>query len=271
MLSLSPAADTLVAHLLAEILSPSWPMTFLFPYFESEALMFSVEALSSYVLTLGLLTVFVLVWVTRQQKTKKDATTWLISGIAGVLLGAAGAMAGTYALGYQVTEPPPPVAVADSTPSAPPSMGGGGAPGGPSGGMGGGMGGMMGGGMGGMMGGGGQGPRPKQQLTTLVRKLELLTGDIALSLTDEQRQSLAKQLDEFAEIKTLTDDEAEKKYNDLLALFDDAQKAKQEAIGLPFRRGGGGGGAPPAPDANPFESEANANSLKSLRERLTAK
>lgn len=138
------------------------------------------------------------------------------------------------------------------------------------------MGGMM-----GMMGGGGggQGPRPKQQLTTLIRKLELLTGDIAVTLTDEQRQALAKQLDEFAELKTLTDDDAEKKYNDLLALFDDAQKAKQEAIGLPFRRGGGGGGgggfggggAQPAPDANPFESEANANALKSLRERLTSK
>ncbi len=254
-------------------------MTFLFHRFESETLMFGTEALSSYVLTLGLLTVFVLIWVTRQQKTKKDATTWLI---AGILLGAAGAMAGTYALGYQVTEPPPPpVAAAESTPSAPPSMGGGGAPGGPAGGGGMGGGGMGGGGMGGgMMGmmGGGQGPRPKQQLTTLVRKLELLTGDIALSLTDEQRQTLAKQLDEFAEIKTLTDDEAEKKYNDLLALFDDAQKAKQEAVGLPFRRGGagggggfGGGGTPPAPDANPFESEANANALKTLRERLTAK
>lgn len=239
--------------------------------------MVGVEAVSSYVLTLGLLTVFVLIWVTRQQKTKKDATTWLISGIVGILLGAAGAMAGTYALGYQVTEPPPPAAPADSTPATPPSMGGG-APGGPGGGMGGGGmgGGGMGGGMMGMMGGG-QGPRPKQQLTTLVRKLELLTGDIALNLTDEQRQSLAKQLDEFAEIKTLTDDEAEKKYNDLLALFDDAQKVKQEAVGLPFRRGGGGGGgfggggAPPAPDANPFESEANANALKSLRERLAAK
>jgi hypothetical protein len=137
--------------------------------------------------------------------------------------------------------------------------------------------GMGGGGMGGgMMGGMGGGPRPKQQLTTLVRKLELLTGDIALTLTEEQRQAIAKQLDEFSELKTLTDEEAEKKYNELLALFDETQKAKQEAVGLPFRRGGGGGGfggggAQPAPDANPFESETNANALKSLRERLTAK
>lgn len=233
--------------------------------------MFGVEAVSSYVLTLGLLTVFALIWVTRQQKTKQDATTWLISGIVGVLLGAAGAMAGTYALGYQVTEPPPVVATGES-PAAAPSMGGGGAPaaGGPGGG-----GGMMGmgGGMMGMMGGG-QGPRPKQQLTNLVRKLELLTGDITLNLTDEQRQAIAKQLDEFAELQTLTDDEAEKKYKDLLAVFDDGQKAKQDAIGLPRGGGGGGfggGGTPTPPDANPFESEANANALKSLRERLMAK
>lgn len=237
--------------------------------------MFGIEAVSSYVLTLGLLTVFALIWVTRQQKTKQDATTWLVSGIVGVLLGAAGAMAGTYALGYQVTEPPPVVAASDR-PAAAPSMGGGGAPaaGGPSGG--GGMMGMGGGG-GGMMGmmGGGQGPRPKQQLTSLVRKLELLTGDIALNLTDEQRQAIAKQLDEFAALQTLTDDDAEKKYKDLLAVFDDGQKAKQDAIGLPRGGGGGGGfgggGTPTPPDANPFESETNANALKSLRERLTAK
>lgn len=242
--------------------------------------MSDVDGVSSYVLTLGLLTIFVLIWVTRQQKTKQDALIWLTSGVVGVLLGAAGALAAASALGYQVNKPEP-KAVADADSPAAPTMGGpGGAPsgGGPDGGM---MGGM-GGGMMGMMGGG-QGPRPKQQLTTLIRKLELLTSDLALNLTDEQRQALGKQLDEFAELKTLTDEEAEKKYNDLLALFDDAQKAKQEAIGLPRPRGGagggfggggggfGGGGAPPAPDANPFESDANANSLKALRERLTAK
>ena len=81
--------------------------------------MFEVEALSSYVLTLGLLTVFVLVWVTRQQKTKRDATVWLIAGIVGVLLGAAGAMAGTYALGYQVAEPPPEAPTGNGAPAAP--------------------------------------------------------------------------------------------------------------------------------------------------------
>lgn len=239
--------------------------------------MSDTDSLSSYVLTLGLLTVFVLIWVTRQQKTKQDALIWLTSGVVGLLLGAAGVMAAASAMGYQVKKPEP-KAAADNAPPAAPTMGGmgGGAPGG---GGPGGMMGMGGGGMGGgMMGGMGGGPRPKQQLTTLVRKLELLTGDIALTLTEEQRQAIAKQLDEFSELKTLTDEEAEKKYNELLALFDETQKAKQEAVGLPFRRGGGGGGggfggggAQPAPDANPFESETNANALKSLRERLTAK
>lgn len=241
--------------------------------------MSDVDGLSSYVLTLGLLTIFVLTWVTRQQKTKQDALIWLTSGVVGVLLGAAGALAAASALGYQVKKPEP-KAVADSNPPAPPTMGSpsGGAPGAPGGGggMGGGMMGM--GGMGGgMMGGMGQGPRPKQQLTNLVRKLELLTSDLSLNLTDEQRRTLGKQLDEFAELKTLTDDEAQKKYDELLALFDEGQKAKQDAIGLPFRRGGaggggfGGGGAPQPPDSNPFENETNANALKSLRERLSAK
>lgn len=240
--------------------------------------MSDTDSLSSYVLTLGLLTVFVLIWVTRQQKTKQDALIWLTSGVVGVLLGAAGVMAAASAMGYQVKKPEP-KAVANDAPATAPTMGGmsGGAPGagGPSGG---GMMGMGGGGMGGgMMGGMGGGPRPKQQLTTLVRKLELLTGDIALTLTDEQRQTIAKQLDAFAELKTLTDDEAEAKHKELLALFDDQQKSKQDAVGLPrggFGGGGGGGfggGAPPAPDANPFESEANAKALKTLRERLSSK
>lgn len=233
--------------------------------------MSDVDSLSSYVLTLGLLTVFALIWVTRLNKTKQDALIWLTSGVVGVLLGVAGAMAGASALGYQVKKPEP-KPVADSAAATAPMMGGG-APsaGGPGGG--GGMMGMGGGGMGGgMMGGMGGGPRPKQQLTTLVRKLELLTGDIVLTLTDEQRQAIAKQLAEFAELKTLTDDEAEAKYKDLLAVFDDQQKSKQDAVGLPRGAGGGGfGGVQPPPDANPFESDANAKALKALRERLSGK
>ena len=127
----------------------------------------------------------------------------------------------------------------------------------------------MGGGM-----GGGRGPSPKRQLTTLVRKLELLTGDISLVLTDEQRKEIAQRLSGLSELTALTDEEAEKLQGELLGLLDDNQKAKQEAIGLPFRRGGGGpggggpGGPQAAPDANPFADEENAKPLANLLDRL---
>ena len=136
---------------------------------------------------------------------------------------------------------------------------------------------MGGGGMGGMMGGGGGQPQPKRQLTTLVRKLELLTGDVAITLTPEQTKAVQEALDELSAIEKLTDDEAKEKHEKLLALLNEQQQAKQEAIGLPFRRGGGGmggmmgGGAPPDPEANPFADEANAKALKSLRDRLAAR
>ena len=258
----------------------------------SGATLFGYEAVSSFILSLGLLTVFALIWVTRQQKTKKDLNIWMASGMVGLLLGAAGVTAATHGLGFQVTEIPPKseAATAGATSPAggmpapgtagPPGVGmvvpGGGGMGGPGGG-GGMMGGMTGGGG---MGGGGRGPSPKRQLTTLVRKLELLTGDVGIALSDEQKIEVAKRLDEFAELKSLTDEDAEKKYKELLVLLDDGQKAKQDAVGLPFRIGGGGGGGgfggggfggsgqQPAPDANPFDDEAAGKALKSLRERV---
>ena len=66
-------------------------------------------------------------------------------------------------------------------------------------------------------------------------------------------------------------------------MFNDDQKAKQDAIGLPFSRGGrggrggggSGGGSPGGPgggeqeeDANPFAQEQNAAALQSLLERF---
>jgi hypothetical protein len=59
----------------------------------------------------------------------------------------------------------------------------------------------------------------------------------------------------------------------MLALLDDDQKVKQEAIGLPFGRGGGGRGGPgggeaPPEDANPFADEQNAQALTALLDRL---
>ena len=135
----------------------------------------------------------------------------------------------------------------------------------------------MGGGMGGGMGGN-RAPSPKRQLTTLVRKLELLTGDIAVKLTPDQSAAIAALVADLAKTEKLSDDEAIAKYEALRAILSDDQKAKEEAIGLPFRRpaGGGGGGfggglaggGDQNPDANPFQEAENAAALKSLHGRV---
>ncbi len=221
------------------------------------------DGVGAFVLVLGLATIMVLVLLLKQNRAKKDVAIWLASGVVGILLGGAASAAIVRGMGYEVTLKPPaapletasgPVAGAGAAPVM-------GIPGG----------GGMGGGMMGMMGGGGGQPQPKRQLTTLVRKLELLTGDVAITLSLEQMTSIQATLNELSAIEKLTDEEAKDKHEKLLALLDEQQQAKQEAIGLPFRRGGGGGmggGAPPDPDANPFADEANAKALKSLRERL---
>ncbi len=164
---------------------------------------------------------------------------------------------------------PTPPGAADAGPGAGPP-----GPGGP-GGMGG-----MGGGPGGPGGMGGRGPSPKRQLSTLVRKLELLTGDIAIRLEPAQAETLGKTLAAVQAKESMTDDEAKAVYDAMLATLDERQKTQQDSISLPFRRGSGGpggggpgaggpmGGQPPAPDANPFAEEEAAKALASLIERL---
>ena len=235
------------------------------------------DGIGAFVLALGLATIMVLVLLMKQNRAKKDVAIWLMSGIVGILLGAAASAAIVRGMGYEVVMKAQPVPVAAaSAPTdsgAAPAMGmpgGGGGMGAGMGGGGGGMSGMMGGGMGGQ-------PQPKRQLTTLVRKLELLTGDVAIALTPEQTKAVQTALDELSALEKMTDDEAKATHEKLLALLDEKQQAKQEAIGLPFRRSGGGGGmgggmgggAPPDPEANPFADEANATALKSLRDRLS--
>jgi hypothetical protein len=103
----------------------------------------------------------------------------------------------------------------------------------------------------------------------------LLTGDIALSLSDEQGAALAEILSDLVSRETLTDSEAGVVNESILALFGDDQRAKQEAVGLPVRRGGrgggpgaGDGGGEQAEDANPFAEEGNAAALNSLLGRF---
>ena len=132
----------------------------------------------------------------------------------------------------------------------------------------------MGGGMPGMGGGmgGNRGPSPKRQLTTLVRKLDLLSGEIAVNLTPDQAAAVVALVADLDGLKKLSDDDAKAKYEEILAVLTDDQRTKEDAVELPTRRptGGGapGGGPPPDPNANPFHEEENATALKSLRGRI---
>jgi len=131
-------------------------------------------------------------------------------------------------------------------------------------------------GMGGMGGGSSEPePKPKRDLTNVVRKLSLLTGDVAIALSDEQAASLASCLADLEKAESMSDGDAQAKHDELLALLDDDQKARLKAIGLPrgcpCGEGGppGGMGSPErAEDANPFQEEANAEVLAKLRERF---
>jgi hypothetical protein len=123
------------------------------------------------------------------------------------------------------------------------------------------------GGAGGGMGG--RAPSPKRELATLVRKVNILSGDIALKLSADQAAGMAKILSPLGSKEAITDDEAKALQDGILALLDGDQKAKSEAIGVPFRRGGGPGAKPsPAEEANPFKQEQNAEALQSLLTRL---
>ncbi len=227
----------------------------------------------------------ILAWLAN--RSGSTAQLWVSSALAGVLLGVAGTMVTIKHKGYSILK------VANEEPAeannATAGPGGGGAGGGgmmgmmmggpPSGKSGGGFG----GGGGGFGGGGGQ-PSPKAQLTSLVRKLEILTGDVAIQLSAEQKTNLGKELADL-EADKMSDDDAKKKLDAINALLDEPQRAKQEAIGLPRpvgRAGGGGGGGgfggggggggfggpPPDPTANPFAETNTLKALKSLRSRL---
>ncbi len=228
------------------------------------------NATGTYILVVGLASVFVLVLLLQKQRSGKEVTLWLFSGLVGILLGAAGAMGVATYRGYElqrVYDPPldglgQAAGTGEGEDFA--SMMGGGP-------------GMMGGGAGGP--GGGGGPRkvpPKRQLTMLVSKLELLTGDIALSLSDDQAAAICEKLAEVEAAETMTDEEAQEKHDVLLAILNEDQKAKSEKIRLPRppRGGGGSPGGMPEPEdenANPFKEGPNAEAAAALSERLGGK
>ncbi|MEC7557455.1 MAG: EF-hand domain-containing protein [Planctomycetota bacterium] len=158
-----------------------------------------------------------------------------------------------------------------------PGMGGGGMPGGgggmPGGGGGrpGGGGGFGGGGGGGGFGGGGRGPSSRRGLTTLVSKLNVLTDDIALKISDTQAKAIGSVLVKAGGREKMTDEQAKETLEAIQAVLNEGQKSTLERISLPRRRRGGGfgggrGGQQPQDD-NPFAEEANHKSLVSLLKR----
>jgi hypothetical protein len=131
----------------------------------------------------------------------------------------------------------------------------------------GGMGPMMGGGKGRGMGGG-RGPSPKTQLAGLVDKLDVLTGKpLAIELAPERKAKIAEVLKGLDDKMELTDEDAKRKLDALLAEVQD-QKTTLEAAGYSWPGEGGAPGRAGAAAPNPFKEEASAQHLKALRERL---
>lgn len=227
---------------------------------------FGYDTNATFILTIALLSMLGTVLMWQKQRTGKTIHVWFWSAFFGILLGCAG----TYALvritkGNFLMPPMDVMASADEEGSSTDEPGGMGSPEGGSGME---MGGSSGGGAGGrgMFGG----PRPKRDLTSLVRKVALLSGEIGIDLPDDQGVAFMAALKDIEKPETMTDDEAQAKYDELLALLNDDQKAQLDAVGLP--RGQRPSGAErPAEDANPFLQEPNSAALEVLHGRFSPK
>ena len=136
-------------------------------------------------------------------------------------------------------------------------------------------------------------PRPKRDLTALVQKLDLLTGDIGITLTAEQAAAVNDCLRDVEKSAKMSDDDAKAKHDQLMAVLNENQKARLKAIELPqpaFRGGPGAicpltgkpkpalpgtmGIGPPGwedDSQNPFQLDAEGKAVKSLHERLASK
>lgn len=225
---------------------------------------FGYDTNATFILTIALLAMLGTVLVWQKQRTGKTIHVWFWSAFFGILLGCAG----TYALvritkGNLLMPPIDTMASADEeggSTDAPEGMGS------PEGGSGMGMGGSGGGRGGGMFGG----PRPKRDLTSLVRKVALLSGEIGIDLPDDQGVAFMAVLKDIEKPETMTDDEAQAKYDELLALLNEDQKAQLDAVGLP-RGPRPSGSERPAEDANPFLQETNSAALQVLHGRFDPK
>lgn len=213
--------------------------------------------LGTYAACVGLFCVFLLIFLVAKQKSPKAFNVWLVSGVTGVLLGATGFMAGALLLGYQWSQAPSDEAQPALVESNAPGTGGS-----KSGGPGGGRGSK------GPGGGGGFQPSPTRELTSLLRKLDLLTSDIAIKLSPEQKAKLKPMLIAIQAKEQISDENAPDLQKEIKAVLSEAQQATLEKVGLPRTPGGPRGGGPPSTAGNPFKEGPNADAVKSLLERL---
>lgn len=141
--------------------------------------------------------------------------------------------------------------------------------------------------------GGGNAPRGKRNLTTLVAKLDLASKGIPFQLDEKQSSTLAEQLALLEELDNMTQDEAQQRCDTLEETLTEDQKQTLGSFELPRpprssgAGGGPGGGGPPpgaaggmppggpsgspvgaADDGNPFQEEVHQSRLHSLLERL---
>ncbi len=195
---------------------------------------------------LALFCIFLVVMLSLKKQGAKPFQIGLTAGLVGIFVGVVGSYAGMRVMKYDLISSEVPLQ--EQTGEAPGGGGGGG-------------GGAGRGGFGGGGGGGGRGgfqPSPSRELTSFVRKLDLLTGDVKISLSDDQGKAVKALLEGIQEVQAIDDDTAKQMLETLTDKLSDEQKAKLEAVSLPrtrgsFGRGGGGGG-----DSNPFVEDENA-------------
>ncbi len=113
--------------------------------------------------------------------------------------------------------------------------------------------------------GGARGPRSKNQLVSLVNKLDLLTRKpLSVSLNEEQKKQVRERLKGLESLETISEEEAKTRLDALLESLKD-QKETLEAAGY---RWPGQGFSRPADVPNPFKDQKNAQALSALQERV---
>ena len=218
--------------------------------------MLNVDVISIYILTIALVAMVFGVIVNHRQKNAKTISIWFVSVVLGLLLGASGAVGLCYFAGYEVAKrlelPNPRETSTEESESVSEDRPAGRESGG--------------------RGAGRESSRQipaRSQLAVLVRKIDLLTGDIVIHWSEEQAKQLHGLLKEIEAAETISNEDAKTNYEALMALMEDSQKSKAAAVSLPVRNRRGGGSASAGEDeTNPFRDGSNAKAIQDLLRRL---